>query len=476
MKILIYFLLSFSTIHSLHGQEFLMRASDWAFAIPSGYFGSATLSDDTYITAVRDLRTDTSGSAYLNFYYFKYGISIDTFTTLLPHTDTTYTYNISNIVSDGRYIYYKESMHLNTSNLIDYISDKWKRFDPQNKVIENLPVQDQQLPGYYSALRYDAVSNSIVANHSRYIYTLNLSSLNTPKKVIYNDYADEIMIDSGNLWCYFGNLYRYNLLNNKLDTFNPPKDYSKRSGGFHFAIKSDSIIVMGKRTNYQNYIKDFVISSFTLQATSQKDHIYKSFTHGQFPCAYQSNNFDEMTVMKNGLVTSSFYTMGDDSCSLLFDNIPHKPNWYGLLVSDFAANIYDTIAYRSGFTELEMKQILNDSTIAIGGQKYIAPYAYYFVRFIKIPNYNTNTVHDPLNYSSITIYPNPVRDELHLQMSEFRSGRILRIIDASGRVISQHPVTLDDSIPVSDLTPGIYYLQCRQRDGSVTGVGRFVKI
>jgi len=82
--------------------------------------------------------------------------------------------------------------------------------------------------------------------------------------------------------------------------------------------------------------------------------------------------------------------------------------------------------------------------------------------------------------SSIKMYPNPVKDELHLLLNAANSGLIqYQIINLEGRMISSSyfkvvsgPNQLE--IPVNELTSGLYLIKLNTKDGQVSTL-RFVK-
>ncbi len=63
-------------------------------------------------------------------------------------------------------------------------------------------------------------------------------------------------------------------------------------------------------------------------------------------------------------------------------------------------------------------------------------------------------------YTTLQIYPNPARDLVYFNIPEAHKATELQIeiIDASGRLIRQI-VTSSNSLDISDLSQGIYYIR-----------------
>ncbi|MEO8590452.1 MAG: T9SS type A sorting domain-containing protein, partial [Flavobacteriales bacterium] len=81
--------------------------------------------------------------------------------------------------------------------------------------------------------------------------------------------------------------------------------------------------------------------------------------------------------------------------------------------------------------------------------------------------------------AEMATWPNPVTDELNIQLSSSLRGSVnVDILDLSGRTLMANKRTLTDganrlSVPTSELTPGVYVL--RIGSGSAAQVIRFVK-
>ena len=83
--------------------------------------------------------------------------------------------------------------------------------------------------------------------------------------------------------------------------------------------------------------------------------------------------------------------------------------------------------------------------------------------------------------SSLTVYPNPVKDVLTISYQKEKTGVVrIKIFDFNGRVVLQSEAQkdntlLDKSINVSSLKPGIYYLQVTS-EGSKPLIQRFTRL
>jgi hypothetical protein len=78
-----------------------------------------------------------------------------------------------------------------------------------------------------------------------------------------------------------------------------------------------------------------------------------------------------------------------------------------------------------------------------------------------------------LNAIKATIYPNPVKDVLNVQLSGSKNVSI-NIVDLTGRILKHQDVTSAATrVSVSDLVPGTYFLQIN--NGTTTTTQKFVK-
>ncbi len=75
---------------------------------------------------------------------------------------------------------------------------------------------------------------------------------------------------------------------------------------------------------------------------------------------------------------------------------------------------------------------------------------------------------------SISIYPNPTENTLKMETSKTLEIEKIEIFDLSGRRF-EAGIKSDDSINVSELSPGQYFLKVMYKSGEI-GVGKFVKV
>jgi len=78
---------------------------------------------------------------------------------------------------------------------------------------------------------------------------------------------------------------------------------------------------------------------------------------------------------------------------------------------------------------------------------------------------------------SIIVYPNPVRDELRLDLPDALREKALRmeVFDRSGTVVMQREVAAGSSVSVAQLAAGSYFVRF-SCSGSVAGFARFIKM
>lgn len=101
------------------------------------------------------------------------------------------------------------------------------------------------------------------------------------------------------------------------------------------------------------------------------------------------------------------------------------------------------------------------------------------IRFLDFTN--TTSVNKPTNAgrSSLKLYPNPVKDLLHLQYDSGDGDCVLiQILDVQGKVLYQNDLPNQQgtnffNIPVETFRKGLYL--CRLRNGNKLEISRFIK-
>ncbi|CAI8270544.1 MAG: Uncharacterised protein [Flavobacteriia bacterium] len=103
-------------------------------------------------------------------------------------------------------------------------------------------------------------------------------------------------------------------------------------------------------------------------------------------------------------------------------------------------------------------------------------------RFNTKENNNSGAAHAPMLivYSSVNfgneeitttdfeIYPNPGRDQIHIQFERWTEGEI-ELLDLTGKILSTTAINdLRMILPASDLPSGIYLLRIRERNGQMS--------
>jgi Secretion system C-terminal sorting domain len=92
---------------------------------------------------------------------------------------------------------------------------------------------------------------------------------------------------------------------------------------------------------------------------------------------------------------------------------------------------------------------------------------------------NTTSINNYNNISQIKILPNPVREELLLQLStQLISDINLEVTDGLGRIVLKSKISVNDKqvnhkIDVKTLSSGIYYVHLKNENG-VT-ITKFIK-
>jgi len=82
-------------------------------------------------------------------------------------------------------------------------------------------------------------------------------------------------------------------------------------------------------------------------------------------------------------------------------------------------------------------------------------------------------IHTPTAGKGVTIYPNPVKDELRIDNGQLTINTV-EILDLTGKIIVHCPLSIDHSVNVSSLPQGVYLI--RLTDGmGVVSVSRFIK-
>jgi hypothetical protein len=84
---------------------------------------------------------------------------------------------------------------------------------------------------------------------------------------------------------------------------------------------------------------------------------------------------------------------------------------------------------------------------------------------------NTNGFND-LQRVALSTYPNPVKDFLNIQL-ENTSGMQVKIYQLQGGLVMESDLTSNESIDVSGLSQGLYFIELRSTDQVFTG--RFIK-
>ena len=456
-----------------------------------GYFGSVQLNDDKIVTAFRrdiDIRCSNMG-----FYTFDQSGEIQDSIIFPRLCDSIQeVFSATSIVTDGKDIYYAERLFNDT--LKPYAGCRWFKYDPEQKILELIGTLagDDEYDLSRLKMYYDKQSNSIIlyelffnAPYCRVTqYQLNNKNF---KPINYPFSSDEsLQVRDGYIYsAAYGYVKRYSIENDELEYL-----YNDIDGPFTRSIVSSFNIYGDRIVNWGlGFTANIGFNSpIGLVATAYKTHDedsevnFKFFTSNNYPCAYSARYSDDMAPIKSNKVAPAFYTMGirGDTCFNLSFNYPETENYFGVVIMDYDLNICDTIAYKDGISFIQFKHTLNDSIIALGGDRAVYENGgwkgYDFVRFINVAKSCSTSGHnDPITIPNIEIYPNPVTTTLNLKLKEYGIVRSVQIFNSLGQLVKSSALDLRDQVDVSELSPGIYFLKGKLRTGEMMEVGRFIK-
>ncbi|UTW61779.1 T9SS type A sorting domain-containing protein [bacterium SCSIO 12741] len=90
---------------------------------------------------------------------------------------------------------------------------------------------------------------------------------------------------------------------------------------------------------------------------------------------------------------------------------------------------------------------------------------------------NVTSVDDRYEYGTTKIYPTMVTSELHVETGEFSTKLTYEVISLSGQVVIPKDELQEESqtLDVSALKPGKYYIRLRAGDNELKVVKPFIK-
>ena len=137
------------------------------------------------------------------------------------------------------------------------------------------------------------------------------------------------------------------------------------------------------------------------------------------------------------LLLTSSYTKADELISIYLNNSDHSP-------VRIEVSTISTIKFKT--TKLVVTNHDNISN------------DFYFSDVIKIAFNEEGTSITTPNASTASISPNPVKDNLMIQDAEKMYGFDICIYSVTGTLVSKHSQWNGESIDVSHLSPGIYFV------------------
>jgi hypothetical protein len=86
-----------------------------------------------------------------------------------------------------------------------------------------------------------------------------------------------------------------------------------------------------------------------------------------------------------------------------------------------------------------------------------------------IATFEINTGITDIESSTISVYPNPTRDNIHIVLPENVSNAVFTLYDMQGKALIQQQISNQDVVSVDNLAAGIYIYNVRTEKGSYTG-------
>jgi hypothetical protein len=84
------------------------------------------------------------------------------------------------------------------------------------------------------------------------------------------------------------------------------------------------------------------------------------------------------------------------------------------------------------------------------------------------------SVPEPSQERTLTVFPNPVGDQLNVRLSEDAAGTRVELMDAMGRVVRLEGYRPAMTVGVSDLAPGLYVVRVVDAQGTAIGQERIL--
>lgn len=145
---------------------------------------------------------------------------------------------------------------------------------------------------------------------------------------------------------------------------------------------------------------------------------------------------------------------------------------------------YDMLVYNSSYTQigsgtgLTATESVSLSGLA-AGTYYVRIYGYNGANStscysLNVAKTGASLKGDNNNVSLFTLSPNPATDKLMIQSSEMETSMKVDVIDINGQVLLKHQITGNNSIDISNLVSGVYFIRIYTENSGFTQL-KFVK-
>lgn len=452
-------------------------------AVPSGYFGTVALNDGYYYSFINKVQPGQNGCSKMRILKvdplanFVDSILVDRYCD-----DSLYTYYATQAVTDGDNVYLFEVLH--GPGDVHYGSQLVK-YSPANNWQPQILVK---LPGDVNSSYHSLdMLDMFMFKDEKIIY---LNELLSPsyRTYLYDIDKNELMkLNKGVVLNKGYKSDRYYFIGDRIFTFDPHiremQEVSKYSwagyGTYYAAVKDGEVFLWGRKfqvindpTNPNSWLE---AKRFRFNATF--DQLTATEFYARAACDLPASKYDDLAQAGNDRITAAFYGRGEEGFKCQATTKDKSDNYYGILITDMHYNNCDTILFRDGLTEINIKQTLNDTMIAIGGVRVKkdadGEYRKYdWVRFINIADKCSNVAssHSAIAGNELTVFPNPASSTI--RVSGGTAVESVIIYDSLGKPIIR---STSAEVDISALTSGVYFVKCAIAGKPGTLTGKFSK-